>query len=334
MVLIGLFIYYYKASSVFETPANINRIAKASAAAAEHYDISVRGRTGLRAYLQQLKAKGVPDTHLCLTNFYISTVNAAGMFLPAVDSIASPMAIRAAADGGARAFVFDIWPDLTPGAKFAPVIQIVESGSNWRRISMNSIPFVTLMKELVQQCYLAQTPGSEDPVIIYLRFRGKPRDATYSGVAQALQSTMETYRLDSTYYNCRSQDKIFSTPMTSLFKKMIVMSNVKAKGNMLSDYINIGPKDGVKMEWAPNDARGLSGDGQATAIGSIQQNLTIVAPLSEDPTASDNSIDFQTSFNVGIHMVAMNFWNTNDKLKAYMDPLVFGKQSFLIKPTV
>jgi hypothetical protein len=28
----------------------------------------------------------------------------------------------------------------------------------------------------------------------------------------------------------------------------------------------------------------------------------------------------------------MNFWNRNDRLAKYMDPSVFGTQSFLIKP--
>jgi hypothetical protein len=54
--------------------------------------------------------------------------------------------------------------------------------------------------------------------------------------------------------------------------------------------------------------------------------------LSEDKKAEDNSIDFKSSHDVGIQMVAMNFWNINDKLKAYMNPAMFGKQSFAIKP--
>lgn len=332
-LIIGLFIWYYRISSVLETPSNIGRIAKANASAVSFYDSSVQGRTGLRAYLQKLKASGVPDSHLCLTNFYVSTVNAAGIFLPAVDGVVSPMALRAAVDGGARAFVFDLWPDLTPGAQFAPVVQVVETGSLWRRVSLNSMPFVTMMKQLVQQCFeVTPNPGSEDPVLIYLRFRGKPRNATYTAAAQALQSTMEAYRLDSTYYNCRGQDTIFSTPMPSLFKKMIVLSNVRAQGNMLSDYINIGPKDGIKLEWTPNEANGLGVDAKKDAIRKIQQNLAFVSPLSEDTAATDNKYDFQKSYDIGIHMVGMNFWNTNDVLKKYMDPALFGKQSYALKP--
>jgi hypothetical protein len=330
---IGLFVWYFRARHVYETPANIGRIVRADTLASAAYDNAAQGRTGIRAYLQQLKAAGVPDNHLCLTNFYVSTVNAAGMYFPTVDGVATPMAIRAAVDGGARAFVFDLWPDLTPGAQYAPVVQIVESGSLWRRVSLNAIPFVTMLKTLVQQCYeITPNPGKEDPIILYLRFRGKPRQQTFTAAAAALQSTIEPYRLANAYNNCRSQDSLFSTPITSLFKKVIVMSNLRAQGNMLSDYINVGPKDGIKMEWTINEAKGLTVDGKADAVRKIQQNLAVVAPLSEDAAASDNKYDFQQSLDIGIQMVAMNFWNNNDKLKAYMDPKLFGKASYAIKP--
>jgi len=330
---IGLFVWYFRARRVYETPGNIGRIVRADTLASAAYDNAAQGRTGIRAYLQQLKAAGVPDNHLCLTNFYVSTVNAAGMYFPTVDGVATPMAIRAAVDGGARAFVFDLWPDLTPGAQYAPVVQIVESGSLWRRVSLNAIPFVTMLKTLVQQCYeITPNPGKEDPIILYLRFRGKPRQQTFTAAAAALQSTIEPYRLANAYNNCRSQDSLFSTPITSLFKKVIVMSNLRAQGNMLSDYINVGPKDGIKMEWTINEAKGLTVDGKADAVRKIQQNLAVVAPLSEDAAASDNKYDFQQSLDIGIQMVAMNFWNNNDKLKAYMDPKLFGKASYAIKP--
>lgn len=333
-VLIGLFIWYFKVLGTLETPNNITRMTRTAALAAAHYDSSVNSRVGLRNYLRSLQGSGVDTSTFYLTNFYVSTVNAAGIFLPAVNSIASPIAIRSAVDGGARGFVFDIWPDLTPGAQFGPILQIVENGSNWRRISMNSMPFVTIMKELIQQCFeVATNPHFEDPVILYLRFRGSPRADTFTGTAMALQSAIENYRLDTPFNNCRGQDSLYSTAMTALFKKIIVMSSRKApQGNILNDYINVGPKDGIKMEWTVNQAKGLSGDGRSDAVNNIKQNLTIVAPLSEDSAATDNVYDFQASFDIGIHMVAMNFWNVNDKLKAYMAPELFGKQSWSLKP--
>ena len=48
--------------------------------------------------------------------------------------------------------------------------------------------------------------------------------------------------------------------------------------------------------------------------------------------AESNKWDVAANQAVGAHFCAMNFWNANDKLKEYMDPSMFGKQSFTIKP--
>lgn len=332
-LLIGLFIYYFKSSRFLETRYNIHRIARENTVAQSEYDTKNGGRVGLRRYLQTLVQSGVPDTHLALTNFYVSTVNAAGLFFPAVDGVVNPEAARMAVKGGARGFVFDLWPDLSSGAQFAPSVQVVESGSLWRRISLNSQPFVSILKVLIQEAFeIQERPGHEDPVFLYLRFRGKPRASTFAATANALRAVIEQYRLDPTFNNRRGQQRIFSMPITSLFKKVVIASNVLAEGNPLSDYINVGPMDGVLLEYGTGRAKGLSDNDRTIAIRNIKQNLTWVAPFSEDPLAEANTWDVATNQAIGIQFCAMNFWNMNDKLKEYMGPNMFGKQSFSIKP--
>lgn len=329
---IGMLIYYYRSTRMLETQANITRVAQTSAKSYSAYDVANPKRKGLRDYLKGLKQSGVPDTHLSLTNFYIATVNAAGIFLPAKDNTVSQAAIRSAVLGGARAFVFDIWPDLTPGAQFAPIIQAVEAGSQWRRISLNSGTFISLLRTLVQEALEVEgRPGYEDPLMLYLRFRGTPRPQTYTGTANALRAVIEPYRLGAAYNNCRAQDRIFTTPIVNLLKKIIVVSNVRADGNLLSDFINVGPRDGVKLEWAPREANGLSEEARRDAIRKIQQNLCFVAPATTDPD-TENNYDFKIAQSIGVHFTAMNYWNDNDTLKEYMKPDMFGVQSFKIKP--
>ncbi len=330
---IGLLSYYFTSNRALETPVNIKRLTKEATMAVSGYDFSNPKRKGMRQYLTALKKDGVPDSQLILGNFYISTANAAGVFLPAQDGAVSPMAARAAVLAGARGFVLDIWPDLTPGANFAPILQIVEPGSMWRRISINSLPLASVLQTLMNEAFEVEArPGFEDPVLLYLRFRGKPRASTYTATANVLRATLERYRLESAFNNCRNQDRVFSIPMTNLFKKVVILSNVRAEGNALSDYINVGPRDGYKLEMSPQEVRGLSADAKTDAISKIRQNLTCVAPLSEEAAANDNydSTDAQA---IGIHMCAMNFMNTNDALKKYMSPTLFGTQSFKIKPS-
>ena len=332
-LLIGLFIYYFKSSQLFETRYNIHRIARESTIAQSEYDSKNGERVGLRNYLQSVVQSGVPDSQLVLTNFYVSTVNATGLFFPAVDGVINPEAARMAVKAGARGFVFDLWPDLSPGAQFSPSVQVVESGSLWRRTSLNSQPFVSILKTLIQEALeIQERPGHEDPVFLYLRFRGKPRAATFAATANALRAVIEQYRLDPMFNNRRGQERLFSMPITSLFKKVVIASNVVAEGNPLSDYINVGPVDGIPLEYAVSRVKGLSDNDRTIAIRNIKQNLTWVAPFSEDPVAEANTWDVSGNQAIGVHFCAMNFWNMNDKLKDYMIPTMFGKQSFALKP--
>jgi hypothetical protein len=333
VILIGLLIWYGVQSRLFETPGNIARIARERTQAQIAYAQSNPSRKGLRAYLESLKAAGVPDSQLILTNFYVSTALGAGIYFPAKDGVASPEAARAAVLAGARAFVFDIYPDLSPGARRAPSIQVVEEGSAWRRISINSVQFIEVLRALITEAFeIPERPGAEDPVFLYLRFRGTPTRETYDGAAEALRAVAERYRLDASYSGARAQDRIFTTPMSALLKKMVVFSNKSARGSELEDYINVGPKDGVKLEWEPFDVRGLTAEMRTDAIAKIKQNLSWIAPHVETANAEANSYDVEAAQNIGIQFTAMNFWNRNDALNKYLTPSLFGTQSFALKP--
>ena len=333
IVAAGAFYFLYKQMKILETPYNIKTTTKNAIDAQVQYGEDNPSRVGIIDYLKQLKKEGVPDAHLAFTNFYVSTVNASGLFFPAENGVATPEAVRAAVLGGARCFVFDIWPDLTPGAQYGPVIQTVENGSLWRRISLNYMPFGVVLKTLIQEALEYESrPGFYDPVILYLRFRGKPRMETFNLTAKTLSGILEQYRLSNMYNRCRNQDNLFSVPITDLFRKVVIASNTKADYSALADYINIGPKAGVKMEYTVNEARTLAGEA-INQISVIKQNLTWVCPLSENPNSEKNDWDPQPSYDIGIMFCAMNFWNRNERLEAYMAPDMFGRQSFKIKPS-
>lgn len=61
-------------------------------------------------------------------------------------------------------------------------------------------------------------------------------------------------------------------------------------------------------------------------------NMTWIAPLPETPAAENNGYDWENAQTLGIQFAAMNFWNRNDRLNRYMEPNMFGTQSFLLKP--
>jgi hypothetical protein len=336
ILIIALVVWYIKKLLLLENPENIRRLLTKSIERANIYQETASTRKSLKSYLSVLKKDGIPASHMALTNFYISTVNATAFFFPAEDGVYSADAARLAVLGGARAFVFDIWPDLANGGNFGPIVQTVESGTSWRRISINAIPFHTALSGVIDNVYGTVINPNEsmkdDPIIIYLRFQGKPRHSTYEGVAQALRSKIEQYRLDPAYNACRSMNKIFMSSVTELFKKVIIMSNVRGEGSRLQDYINVAPASGIRTEINPREIRAMTDAIKSEYTARVQQNLTVALYDSNTKEADTNEWNFKDAQAVGIHMCAMNFFNPSAKLKEYMAPEMFGIYSYSLKP--
>lgn len=339
--LIALLSWATKKFALLENPKNIRNRLQTLRDAASKADmftaLNVGRRKPLREYLNVLKSQKVPASHIALTNFYVSTVNAAGILFPAKDGIVSPDAIRLAANAGARCFVFDIWPDLRAGANFAPILQAVEEGSKWRRVSMNLFSFQAIFNQLVESVYRGGanpngTFGSEDFLIVYLRFRGVPRLQTFNALASIFRASVEQYRLDASFNACRGQDRLFKIPVTDLFQKIIFVSNMNARGSLLADYINVGPKTGIRLEWSPPDIRALDPSMQSNLIPSVKQNLTFALVPIETKNSEKNDWDWKEAQALGIHYEAMNFFNYNEQMKEYMNVDNFGIYSYKLKP--
>jgi hypothetical protein len=322
--------YFSKMHPFLETPANISRINRENMEAQADYEKKNPSRTSM---LTSIKA--APEADRILGNMYISTVNAAGLFYPANGGIASGDAGRLAILGGARAFVFDIWPDLRATGRYRPIIQFVDEGSKWRRSSINSLPFVTVLREIVKEAFeIDNRPGRNDPVFFYLRFRGTPRTETFIGVFNALRGVCERYRLPQSYNACNNQANISNLSASDLSGKMVVFSSIRRTGTALDDYINAAPSNGIDIEKPWLDVKSTKED--ATALNKMrieaQTNMLWVAPLSESADAANNAIDIDIAHAAGIHFVAMNFWNRTPTLAKYMDAARFGTASFVMKP--
>lgn len=332
LATLGLFIWYFKIHKRLETPYNIQQLVKAGVRQADtvskQYNTSIQ-RKDLRSYLIDQQKTGVPAKHMALTNFYVNTVNGAGLFYPATDGVMSPVAAQMAVSAGARGFIFDIWPNLEPGGNFGPSLQVVEQGTLWRRITLNAVSFASVLNTIVNEVFL---PYPNDIIYLYLRFRGSPRYSTFDGTMNALRGNIEQYRLDASFNACRGQERLFKTPITQLFGRVIVLSNLKARGTPLEDYINSSPLQGIQTDWAPQNIRALT----ETMIGeqkkNIQQNLTVAALPLEDPKAETNSWEWKTAANLGVHLIGMNLLFKNDQLDSYRGSNMFGSSSYVLKP--
>ena len=342
-VCLGFLIWYILVYFTLETPSNITRRETAAATAMGQYETAQR--LGLAETLAKYKQLGETDASLLFTNFWWYTANMGALFYSDMKPLSStprvvvsPKAVRLALLGGARCFVLDVWPDLTPGdAQYSPIVQTVEAGSAWKRSSFNAVPLAAILSVLMKEAYESGRGSTKgDPIMLYLRFQGVPRRSTFDYTARVLQSTIQPYRLDAAYNGCRGQQLIPTQPIAMFAGKVIIASNVTAANSVLGDYINIGPQTGLQVEYDPAYAKGLTAEMSKTAIARVQQNISVVAP-----NDASNGWDIAGCAAIGIHCLAINFGQLSlpAGLPTYNavqnnqgTEISFDKVSFLLKP--
>lgn len=317
-LFIACFVVWVVLKEGYETPENIKYLlAKRRGTLATQ-----EGRKGLKAYLDGDDGQGnksadkatARNTHL--SQCYFSTAYMTGCFLPTegTEYVFSEEAVRLACKGGARAFVLEVWPALDAVGRYRPILQVVEEGSNWRRISMNTMEFELAVQALVDEIYGAKLTSDDqdtqqDLLVLYLRFRGKPRAETYAGVANALSRHVAPYMLDPSFSACRRQRDLVLTTLTELQSKIIVVANQTkqelAKAATLYPYINMCIDGSIKTEYTLPEFGNLTDQDRTTKQGTIQQALTFLMPT--DPFT--NEWNWSTAYQIGIHCIPMNFFD-------------------------
>lgn len=333
--VVVIVIYYRHMRTWLSSDVIRNRVILAQAASDKSLSSAVSGRESMDTTLSSLTKTNSANT-LLFANMYISTVNGTGLFFPARDGVFSPDAVRQAVRAGARCFVLDVWPDMSPTGGFAPILQVVEAGSVWRRISLNSLPLDTAIASLQASIYGGGIVGSassnRDLVVLYLRFQGKPRKATFDITANILQKHLEPYRLDPSF-TVANQRRLYMTPLSALSGKVVVLSNSLAADSGLEDYIN-----GIPKEWSIDQIRTLPDSERTQTSVEICEQLNVVAP----PLDAERGIKAEDNFMwgpyvhaFGIQFAAMNFFadSTRDtNLREYIGSDMFGSRSYVLKP--
>jgi hypothetical protein len=228
--------------------------------------LSANGRKSLTKYLSTISSDPIT---ILLSNFYFSTVNATGLFFPSKSGVFSPNAVQFAVKGGARAFVLDIWSSMEPFGGFKPILQSVEEGSKWRRVSMNSMNVETALNAIVSEVYtpsMGNEDYSDDVVLLYFRFNGGIRNPTYDELAKICSRILAPYKLDSAFSSFRGNNILFKTPITDLKGKVIIigsktqaemekeyLAQANERGdtttkNPLIPYMNLCPQDSIPVE--------------------------------------------------------------------------------------
>jgi len=340
VILYFLFTFLYRYYWIIETPGNIRYRLQNFVIKYNHYGNKRSSRKGLAQYLQDLRSAGIADDQLALTNFYVCSAIAPATFTPVRDGIVSPDAIRLVMAAGARFLDISINNGI-PETNNRPYVAELDAGSSWRRITMNQLPFSTVMDSIMSyglngpnaSADVAEAAYGNDPLFIMLSFNGKVKVETFNQVAAVLRDSMESNRLDFTFYGGRGAEQLFKTPITQFMGKVIILSNRYAPiNNAFNDYINVGPRGTTPLEMSPKELLGLAENNQGTIVARIQQNLTVTRVDMTEPDCDKNDWDWRRAHTLGIHFAALNFWSEDGALADYRKPDVFGVNSFLLKP--
>ena len=327
----------------YYTPANLNTHSNAFIKKWEPvYGAASANRKSLADYLYSLEQKKqLEPSQKCLANFYIMTANGAGLFLPGEGGslpICSNEALSYTLRAGCRGFVFDVIERLQD--KGVPVIMTVDANPDkkWRQISMNYVPFRDPINRLRAEAFgegsmgaqkVVQLKNTSDPIFIYLRFLKLHTPGFYDAVADAIDNAFKDYKLDYTWSAGRRETDFYATNIEEFMGKVIIISNQMPSGTRLQDMINIVPPSSVKPFFIGKDISNITTDQMQQTQAIIQQHVCLAMDPSETPEAQNNTIDWQRAQQLGIQMVAMNFFKTgaSDNYKNS-----FGEYSFALKP--
>jgi hypothetical protein len=338
LVIIGIYIGW-KALRDRPSPANLAALVKAATTSLAVYPKRMTDRKSLYDYLQTIGS--ISSDQLALSNFYVMTANMGGAFVansggafPTISNAAfSPIAIQYALQAGARCLVFDIWPDIRKEAKLGPILQFGENDGSLKTLSPYTLDLPTALQMVQQEGFAnSANPARNDPLFLFLRFRGAPTSNTYSKTADAIAFALEPYRLANVYVS-KTNNPLFSTPISELFSKIIILSNKTSTGTRLDNYIN-NPVQPPQSNYKPEEIHSLANqDLVSMRTRTSQNNILLCAPLPEDITKSEsNTWDWKEAQAAGIQLCGLNVWSLDANLGSYMDPTMFGTYSFAIKP--
>ena len=264
--------------AVYAIPYIKNTVVTPSApvgAIGMNYDAASSQRQSLKTYMT---ANNIPDT-TPLLQFQIATANFGGVFTEKQGALSpwngsvSPDAVQLQVEAGARAVIFDIWPD--PANMANPVVcamidtskwgiqnwwintggmsQGVGTYSNWQLLTRNKVDAGTMLTAAVKAAFNSQSPQSEDPFFIILRLHGAMNTAYLNTLGGKLQNALGGHALGSTYQTWQQQKNLCSMPVSEMlgaggtggFAYVIVLPDIPSSGydvlpgvNTYSGFVN------------------------------------------------------------------------------------------------
>jgi len=184
-----------------------------------------------------------------MVSFNVATANFGGIFTetqtlmnPWTGSV-NAAAVRLQVEGGARAVVFDIWPDPVDSAK--PVICAMtdhrefwyarwwrsnglargtSNFSNWRLQTRNTLPVGEVLQTAVTAAF-DSAPGTQntDPFFMILNLHGAMTVPYLNRLGSTVETALQGYGMASQYANAGQQDKLCNAPVSHFMNRVFVI---------------------------------------------------------------------------------------------------------------
>jgi hypothetical protein len=211
------------------------------------YDANQANRQSLLAYLGNPSLSDA-SMNIPMRRFAVATANFGGIFtnegsLSPYIGTASPEAARLQVEAGARAIVFDIWPD--PSAPATPVVCSMEDYteaalpdriwasswglgrgvgrySNWKLLTRNTVPASAAIAAAVNAAFQSSNQQAGDPFFLFLKLHGAMNTTYLNTLAAAINTAIGGHAMDSVWAKAQNQTKLCSEPVSSFMGKVFV----------------------------------------------------------------------------------------------------------------
>lgn len=278
------------------------------------YDAARTSRAPLTDLLADLK---LDPTKTAMINFKTATANFGGIFTENMDPWAGsvqPEAARLQVYAGARAIVFDVWPD--PAQPTQPVICAMtdvqqspvqrwwynnglEKGvgrySNWRVLTRNKQPAQTIISEAVAAAFDSSNRQASDPFFIILKLHGAMNTRFLNQLGEHVGKALNGRGMAVQSANQYNMNEYCNVPISEFLNKAFVivipdiqkgyysLPTVRAydkfaaafKGTTLAQYTNVLEGQVNTVSFDPNSSMNAL---KAEVIPACGGGTNLVAP--------------------------------------------------------
>jgi len=203
---------------------------------------------GRKSLVEYMAAKSIPDTTQ-MNRFTVATANFGGIFTGPMKGLepwigrVDPEAARLQVEAGARAIVFDIWPD--PATRKPIVCSMMDNQkwdiqriwmngglgkgvtrySNWNNLTSNRVPVKNILDATIQAAFNSNRgQQNRDPFFLILKLHGAMSTKYLNELGDIVRTAIDGHGMGAEWNKCINQNSIGTAPVSAFTSKVFVIA--------------------------------------------------------------------------------------------------------------